>query len=81
MNLFIHTMRKVKLMKTVHYNVSGLASSESKTKVTNALDKIQGVQNTAVDLARGTIEVNFNEPATEGTIKSCIENTGYIIEE
>lgn len=66
-------------MNRVHYNVSGLANNESKTKVKNALDKLTGVQMVNVDLARGTIEVGFNEPANETEIKSCIENTGYTI--
>ena len=66
-------------MKTVHYNVSGLASRKSKAKVLNALDKIKGVQEVAVDLSRGTIEVEFNEPATPDAIENCIEHTGYII--
>lgn len=66
-------------MNRVHYNVAGLANNQSKTKVKNALDKITGVQMVNVDLARGTIEVGFNEPANENEIKSCIENTGYTI--
>jgi copper chaperone len=67
-------------MQNVHYNVSGLANSQSKTKVLNGLDKLEGVQEVAVDLARGTIEVQFNEPASAEKIKQCIENTGYDIE-
>ncbi len=67
-------------MKSVHYNVSGLVNSESKTKVLNALDKIEGVQKANVDLARGTIEVAFNAPADAEKVKQCIENTGYFIE-
>lgn len=67
-------------MENVHYTVSGLASSESKTKVKNALDEMNGVQQVAVDLARGTVEVTFNPPATEHTIKQCIEHAGYTIE-
>jgi len=66
-------------MNRVHYNVSGLANSESKTKVKNALEKIDGVQMTSIDLARGTVEVGFNELADVEMIKSCIENTGYKI--
>lgn len=68
-------------MKTVHYNVSGMANSQSKTKVLNALDKLTGVQEIAVDLARGTVEVEYNYPASSEKIKNCIENTGYIVEE
>lgn len=68
-------------MKTVHYNVSGMANRKSKAQVLNALDKIKGVQEVAVDLSRGTVEVEYNEPATEDSIKDCIEHTGYIIED
>jgi copper chaperone CopZ len=64
-------------MKTIHYNVSGLANSQSKTQLLNALDKVKGVQEVAVDLARGTVEVEYNSPASEGQIRMCIENTGY----
>lgn len=66
-------------MQTVHYNVSGLVNSESRTKLRNSLDKITGVQEVAVDINRGTVEVEFNEPATTQQIKICIENTGYDI--
>ena len=66
-------------MKTLYYNVSGLAGSQSKTKVKNALDELKGVQEVAVDLARGSIEIQYNDPATPGQIKQCILNTGYDI--
>ncbi|MDP4177101.1 MAG: heavy metal-associated domain-containing protein [Bacillota bacterium] len=66
-------------MDTVHYNVSGMAGSESKTKIKNALDEIKGVQEVAVDIARGTVEVQYNPPADWRNIKQCIEKTGYII--
>lgn len=64
-------------MKTVHYNVDGMVYPESKTKLYNSLDKIEGVRKIAVDIARSTVEVEFNEPATETTIKNCIMRTGY----
>lgn len=66
-------------MNTVNYNVSGLAGSQSKTKLKNALDKIEGVQEIAVDLSRGTVEVEFNTPADKNKIEQCIKNTGYYI--
>jgi copper chaperone len=64
-------------MKTVHYDVSGMANSQSKTKLQNALDKLEGVQEVAIDLSRGTVEVEYNEPANENKIRICIESTGY----
>lgn len=66
-------------MKLVHYNVGGLAGTQSKTKVKNALDKIEGVQDISVDLSRGTMDVQYNEPATPEEIERCIKNTGYEI--
>jgi len=67
-------------MRTANYNVSGLVNSESKTKLRNSLDKIEGVQKIAVDVNRGTVEVQYNKPADEESIKSCIENTGYSVQ-
>lgn len=66
-------------MKLVHYNVGGLAGTQSKTKVKNALDEIVGVQDISVDLSRGTMDVQYNEPATPEQIEKCIKNTGYQI--
>lgn len=67
-------------MKSVHYNVSGLVNSESKTKLNNSLSKIDGVNKVCVDVARGSVEVKFNAPATEAAISDCICNTGYNIQ-
>lgn len=67
-------------MYTIKCNVSGIENKNCKTKVKNALDKIQGVQEVGVNRATGTIEIKFNEPATENQIKDCIENTGFKIE-
>lgn len=66
-------------MRTLHYNVSGLAGTQSKTKVKNALDEVEGVQRVYVDVARGTIEVEYNEPANPEQIEHCIKHTGYDI--
>ncbi|ABR34495.1 MULTISPECIES: heavy-metal-associated domain-containing protein [Clostridium] len=64
-------------MERIHYNVDGLANENMKTQVKNALEKIQGVDKVCVDLARGSVEVVYNAPATVEEIKSCIENTGH----
>ena len=47
--------------------------------IKNALNKIDGIQEVGVNLATGTIEIEYNEPATEADIKNCIENTGFKI--
>ncbi|ENK1243149.1 heavy-metal-associated domain-containing protein [Clostridium sporogenes] len=66
-------------MNNLHLNLSGMANNESKTRLLNALDKVKGVQEVAIDLARGTVEVGYNKPANEINIKDCIEHTGYKI--
>ena len=38
---------------------------------------VDGVNNVCVDLARGSVEVIYNSPATPLEIKQCIENTGH----
>jgi copper chaperone len=67
-------------MEKEHYIVDGLANENMKTQVKNALEKIEGVNKVCVDLARGSVEVIYNEPATQDEIRNCIENTGHHIQ-
>ncbi len=45
----------------------------------NALDHINGVREVGINRATGTVQIGYNEPATENEIKSCIENSGFKI--
>ncbi|KMT22298.1 heavy-metal-associated domain-containing protein [Clostridium cylindrosporum] len=67
-------------MKRGHYIVNGIANQNMKTQVKNALEKIDGVNKVCVDLARGSVEVIYNDPASQSEIKNCIEDTGFSIE-
>lgn len=67
-------------MERKHYIVDGLANENMKTQIKNALEKIDGVSNVCVDLGRGSVEVMYNEPASQEEIKSCIENTGHNVQ-
>ena len=67
-------------MNNVHYNVDGLFNTPMKTQLKNALEKVDGVQKVNVDLQRGTVEVNFNDPADDRTIRRTIENIGCKVE-
>ena len=67
-------------MKREHYIVNGIANENMKTQFKNSLEKIDGVNNVCVDMSRGSVEVIYNNPATEQEIRSCIENTGHKIE-
>jgi copper chaperone CopZ len=72
-------LERRKFMNNVHYDVSGIAGQESKTRVKNALEKIEGVQQVAVDVARGTVEVGFSDYVNSEEIRQCIEHAGYTI--
>lgn len=61
-------------MKHLHYAVHGLFSTPMKTQLKNALNELNGVQNVNVDLQRGSVEVDYKEPATEKEIRSTIEH-------
>ena len=60
-------------------NVSGIQNQDQKTQIKNSLNKIKGVGEVGVNLATGTIDIQYNDPATEEDIKNCIENTGLKI--
>lgn len=66
-------------MNTMLCSVSGIQNKECKTQIKNALNKIDGVNEVGVNLASGTVEIQYNNPATENELKSCIENTGFKI--
>ncbi len=63
-------------MNTVHYQVNGLINNPMKTQVKNALEKMDGVQKVNIDLHRGSVEVDYNEPAKENEIRIEIEQVG-----
>lgn len=67
-------------MERKHYMVDGLANENMKTQIKNALEKIQGVDKVCVDLARGSVEVIYNEPATTEEIKNSIEKIGHNVQ-
>lgn len=60
-------------------SVSGIQNKECKTQIKNALNKIDGVNGVGVNLTSGTVEIQYNDPATENELKSCIEDTGFKI--
>lgn len=67
-------------MDRVHYKINGISNENMKTQVKNSLEKVDGVNQVCVDMARETIEVIYNEPATEIQIKACLEESGHVIE-
>lgn len=60
-------------------SVSGIQNKDQKTQIKNSLNKIEGVGEVGVNLATGTLDIKYNDPATEADIKNCIENAGFKI--
>lgn len=67
------------MMNTMLCSISGIQNKEEKTQIKNALGKIKGVNEVGVNLTTGTVEIQYNPPATEIELKDCIENTGFKI--
>ncbi len=67
-------------MYTMLCGVAGIQNKECKTQIKNALNKIEGVNAVGVDLTSSTIEIQYNDPATENELKNCIEKTGFKIQ-
>lgn len=67
-------------MYTMLCNVSGLNGRDSKARIKNELNRIEGVRNVGVNMETGTIKVDFDAPASEVQLKDQIEKFGLKID-
>lgn len=66
-------------MEKVTFKVNGIENDTEKLQLKNALVKIKGVNEIAVDRVESTVEVEYNPPATELGVRECIEGTGRAV--
>ncbi len=66
-------------MNTMFCVVAGVQNKETKTQIKNVLGKIEGVGGVGVDMAAGSVRVEYGEPATESQIRSRLEGAGFKI--
>ena len=66
-------------MNTMRCSVSGIQNKDCKTQIKNALNKIDGVNEVGVNMLSGTVEIQYNAPATEIELKKCLEDTWFKI--
>lgn len=66
----------VNIMNKSHYDVERLQNSQMKTQVKNKLSDIEGVQMVNVDIAQGSIDVDYNDSVDERKIRQTIEQIG-----
>ena len=66
-------------MNNCTFNVPGIINAQMKTSLKNALDKLPGVQEVAVNQTLDMVTVGFNEPTNENAIQACIKEAGFKI--
>jgi copper chaperone len=67
-------------MTEMTFNVAGMSCSHCKAAVEGELNEFPGVEKANADVARGTVEVSYDED-TVGTedLKRAIEEAGYSV--
>lgn len=68
-------------MERIHCSVLGITNNEEKTKLKNALEKLEGIQLIAINIDKATVEVGYSQETTSHEIQKCIMNTGFDIQE
>ena len=64
-------------MSNISFHVPGIVNAQMKTSLKNALDKLPGVQEVAINQKLDIVTVEFNEPTNENAIQACIEESGF----
>ncbi|GKX32285.1 hypothetical protein SH1V18_47650 [Vallitalea longa] len=66
-------------MQNINIRIDGIKNETEKQHIKNALDKIDGINEIAVNPAKRTIQVSYNPPSTEEEIIECIRSMGHDI--
>ncbi len=66
-------------LQSLNIHVDGIRNDTEKQHIKNALEKIEGVGEIAVNPADRAIKVSYNPPSTEEEIIECIRSMGYDI--
>lgn len=64
-------------MKKIELNLEGLQYKDSRDKIKNQLQWLNGVQDICMDVDHKSVNVTYDWPATEVEIKGCLENNGF----
>ena len=62
------------------FNVPDMSCGHCKAAVEDELNELPGVEKANADVARGTVEVSYDEgTVTTGDLKGAIEEAGYTV--
>jgi copper chaperone CopZ len=67
-------------MTTVKYQIPNINCHHCVNTIKNELEEITGVKEVTGDVESKTIQVNFEAPATEETLKSLLNEFNYPVQ-
>ncbi len=67
-------------MDTLVLKVNGMSCENCAKAVRRAVSVFEGYERAKVDLETGTVEIQYEAPATESGFIAAIENEGYTVE-
>lgn len=70
-------MSAQKLSNRVQVGVRGMTCRACETRVTNAIQRVPGVQSASVNLDTGRVEIRFTDDVAISAIRRAVEDAGY----
>ncbi len=67
-------------METVVLKVKGMSCENCVKAVRRAINIFEGYEDSKIDLATGTVEIEYDSPASVGGFIAAIEAEGYTVE-
>jgi copper chaperone len=64
-------------MKKDIYKVNGMTCAHCVNRVQKNVMAISGIENAKVNLAKGELEVEYNNEVSKETIKNVVDDLGY----
>ncbi|MEJ7634726.1 heavy-metal-associated domain-containing protein [Aeromicrobium sp.] len=65
------------MSQTQTFTVIGMTCSHCVASVTEEIQEIPGVQDVAIDLPTGAVNVTSIEPLDDAAVKAAVEEAGY----
>lgn len=66
-------------MKNITLQVTGMTCGHCEKAVKGALLAVEGVENVAVELKTGKVEIQAGDQVSEQALKEAVEEQGYVV--
>lgn len=64
-------------MKNITFSLEGLQYKDTRDKVKNKLESLNGVHEVCMGINHKSVDINYDWPATDQEIKSCLDEHGF----